>query len=308
MQDIVNAIMQQYYQTFPEKITALGGGFYGRVFRVDFAVAPFTAVIKIYLFPGLAQKEAQQLRILSTHARVKMPEVFFVHAQTLQAPKDALIMEYIEGVNAGHPDITLTDGNRALIAETIVDNLIAYHQTVNWDGFGEIGAKSFEPDWTAYYRPEAVHIFEKGKCMCDDGRIDWDTLSVMDCALERFDRIFSVPIREARLIHGDYNTWNVMLNPALTHVQAVIDPFHCRWADSEMDLYQLDNANGAYYGLMRRYEAKVKLSENFHVKNCFYELFTEIMHFYDANIDTKQSRLPQAALALKRRMNRYGIC
>lgn len=69
---------------------------------------------------------------------------------------------------------------------------------------------------------------------------------------------------------------------------AAIDPFGCCWADSEYDLYQLDNANGKGYGLLQRYAGKMPLSGNFEEKRCFYELYTEVSRYHDACVEVNQ--------------------
>ena len=100
-----------------------------------------------------------------------------------------------------------------------------------------------------------------------------------------------MPVESACLIHGDYTTWNIMLNEELTEATALIDPFGCMWADRELELYQLENVNGKDYRLLERYRAAVPLSPNFEVKNCFYRLFTEIMHYHDASVPVKESHI-----------------
>lgn len=82
MQQIAEMLIYEYYGTMPEKVTALGGGFYGRVFLAKHSKEFGRLVVKIYLFPNLAQKEANQLRILSSYSSVKMPKVYFVHTSS----------------------------------------------------------------------------------------------------------------------------------------------------------------------------------------------------------------------------------
>ena len=90
-------------------------------------------------------------------------------------------------------------------------------------------------------------------------------------------------------------------------MSGVIDPFNCCFADAEMDLYQLDNANGRDYGLLEQYSQRVRLSENFALKNCFYELFTELMHYHDAHVDPIVPRVAEETEALRIQLVRFGI-
>lgn len=301
MQQAIQKAVLQTYGEEPETIEPLGGGFYGRVFLISINKAPFPVVVKGYLFPGLAAKEAEQIKTLSAYSLLKMPEVYHVLEKDKTGfSNDLLFMEALRGINAGFLDVsTLPDGARKRICEQIVDNLIAFHSVVNPKGFGDLSADSFSQSWQDCYVKEAEIIVRKAKILFDKGQISETVLSVFEESIRKFNRIFDRPITKARLIHGDYNTWNIMLDPEKTCAVAVIDPFGCRWADSEFDLYQLDNANGKAYGLLKRYAEKVPLSENFEKKRRFYELYTEINHYYDANITVNAKAAETMAEKLK---------
>jgi fructosamine-3-kinase len=308
MRKIAEAIANKYFTTTPRKITSLGGGWFGRVYLAEMPSAPGFVVIKIHLLPMVAEREACQLKILSAHATVKMPEVFFVHTATPDIPYDALLMEYIPGVNAGNrPLIEIREKDRNAIAEQMTENLLSYHRIVNPAGFGELRATAFEPDWKTWYKPRTDAALLKGELLCTNGKISGDILSVMQKAYELFDRIFYLPITEARLIHGDYNTWNILLNEALTHVSGVIDPLNSCFADSEMDLYQLNHANGKSYKLLELYALKCPLSENYPLKASYYELFDHAANYYDANVEVDIPFLTVLAERLEREMRRFGL-
>lgn len=306
MEHIVKDIIRKYYCTETKNITSLGGGFYGRAFLAELDKSPYKIVIKVYLFNGLADKEKEQLEILSKYAIVKMPKVYFIYNQDMSIPNEVLAMEYLEGVNAGLQE-QVNEEYLDYIAEKIVDNLIAYHSVENPKGFGEIGAETFVKDWREYYRIKVDDIYKKVKKMSQNEKLNETIFEIVDKAYRGYDKIFYLPITRACLIHGDYNAWNVMLNKELTDVVAVIDPFNCSWADPEIDLYQLSNANGVYFSLIERYKKKRQLSENFDLKNSFYELFTEIMHYHDAGIDISKSNILRQAMNLKEQMLLYGI-
>lgn len=288
----IEKFLQKYYGEKPKQILPLGGEFYGRVFMAE--TKGQKIALKLYLYDSLAVREERQLKILSQSAVVPMPQVLFLHHKDMEIGHDILAMEYMEGVNAGLTN-DIDPQSLDKIAEKIIDNLVAYHKTVNIWGFGEIGATTFVHDWREFYKPKAAEICEKAKALNATGKIDGKILGIMQKAYENFDRIFYLPIETARLIHGDYNPWNILLNSEKTDVAAVIDPFNCCWGDSEFDLYQLDNANGKYYNLLNRYKERVNLSENFELKRSFYELFTEIMHFHDADADMTGSAVPVQA-------------
>lgn len=285
---------------FGGKVKALrpmGGGFYGRVFLAELEEPAFSVILKAYLFPDIAKQEAVQLKTLAAYATVKMPEVYWT--SDLPGHHEVLAMEYLQGINLGKLE-QIPSAAKQQLAEETVENLLAYHNAVNPKGFGALESKSFLPDWRDYYHPIAGAILEKAEKLCRAEKLAPAVTGIMEQAFAAFDDVFYLPITKAHLIHGDYNTWNVMVRGDLQHVSAVIDPFGCCWADSEFDLYQLDNANGKQLGLLETYRAKQSLSPNFQIKRAFYELFTELNHFYDANVPLVHSNIPEQAKILEK--------
>lgn len=76
---------------------------------------------------------------------------------------------------------------------------------------------------------------------------------------------------------------------------ASIAPCGCMWADSEYDLYQLNNANGKHIKLFEPYANKKPLSENCCQKMDFYELFTENEHYYNSGYPVIQKLIKKQA-------------
>ncbi len=304
MQITIIKAIELMYGIKPYGIESLGGGFYGRAFRVTLDREPFTMVAKVYLYEGIGKNEAEQLKLLGKHARLKMPKVYgcFEKAQSGLA-YDVLFMEYINGRNAAYVNVAgLLPRSRRNICENIVDNLIGYHSVISEDGFGQIGQGEKFATWQEYYYPIAVSIVKKAERLHEIGQLSDHILTVFKSSIEHFDDIFYLPVTEARLIHGDYNTWNIMLDSDTEKALAVIDPYNCCFADSEYDLYQLDNANGKEYGLLKKYSRKVKLSPNFAVKRCFYELYTEVCHYYDAHVVPNIPAVEELARRLEEEM------
>ena len=118
---------------------------------------------------------------------------------------------------------------------------------------------------------------------------------IIKCAADNFDKIFYLPITQSSLVHGDYNTWNILADKKSCSVTAIIDPCGCMWADREYDLYQLNNANGKHLKLLEVYANKIPLSENCYEKIAFYELFTEIEHYYKSGYPVVQRRVKKQA-------------
>ncbi len=300
------SLIARLYGYEPLAITPLGDGFYGRVFLVDLPMDPQRLVFKVYNKPGMAESEKQQLDMLREHTLIPMPLTYAALPADGIMPHDVLIMQYLEGVNAGI-QADVCEASRARIAKQVVDNLLAYHAVKHPLGFGELNATSFAHDFRLYYKPLAQSITKDADFLYHKQQLSHETLDTVLNAYRRFDDIFYLPIREASLIHGDYNMWNILLDGARQNAVAVIDPCGCGWFDSEYDLYQLDNANGKVFGLLDLYRQKVPLSENFDLKRCFYELFTEIQHFVRAGVDASDSALPTQAENLRRQMALHHI-
>jgi len=304
---IIQTASEKCLGAVPSCVTALGGGFYGRVFLVETDREPYKTVYKIYLYGGLAEREAAQLQALSLHALIKMPEVYFHHGADVDIPNDVLAMEYVEGNNIGNMELSLDGDTRQRLANIMIDNQLSYHAAVNAEGFGDIGAASYEPDWVTYYYPKAQSAYNKITELYKKGKITSTVNSAAGRAFDKFDRIFYLPVEKAGLIHGDYNTWNILFDDAITRATAVIDPFDCCWSDPELDLYQLTHANGNYFGLLDLYKVKSGVSENFMLKNSFYELFTEMTHHYNANQDVPPQKVNPYVEALNRQMDYFGL-
>lgn len=271
-------IISREMKILPHSIKRIGGGYYADVYKTDLTDGK-TVIIKAYKTSGVMEDEILQLDILSRYALYPMPSVLFSHKASEEYNKDFIVMSYLSGKNAGNI-FYLNPSKRKQLADQITDNLIAFHSTKSTDGFGETGSNIRYSTFNEYYKNRAQSILKMACTLKEKGDLDNSVYKTMLCAVNNFDKIFYLPIVEASLIHGDYNTWNILADKKDCKVTAVIDPCGCMWADKEYDLYQLNNANGRHLGLFENYASKVHLSENYKEKMAFYELFTEIEHYY----------------------------
>ena len=163
MQDTIREATLRQYGVPPQKIEPLGGGFYGRAFAVHLDREPYLVVLKLYLFPDLAEKEANQIKTLSQCAVLKMPRIYQVFKKEETGfSYDIVFMEYLKGVIAGNVDASsLPDESRTAICEDIVDNLIAIHRKINAQGFGPLSSGKYFSRWQEYYYPIAEDIAGK---------------------------------------------------------------------------------------------------------------------------------------------------
>ena len=292
-------VVQSKSKGMPVSMCRLGGGYYADVYLVTMeAAAPVVA--KVYKTQGLMQREAEQIAVLQAHALFPMPEILWTHNGNEQFASDILAMEYLPGKNGGGL-FYFSRKKRDQIGNQVIDNLLAWHNTENPAGFGEIGDNSrLYATWQAYYAPRAEQILKMAETLCAKKQLDKKVYSIMETALTRFDQIFCIAIPKSALIHGDYNMWNILADKKAARVTAVIDPCNCMWGDREMDLYQLENANGKHFQLLERYRERCPLSDNFCAKTAFYELFTEIEHYYCSGHTVVEKRITKQASALQK--------
>ena len=293
----VKSFVLEKIQADDADVRRIGGGFYADVYEFDFKNKE-ALIIKVYKSQGIMEKEVSQIQLLSRYALFPMPEAIWTHTANNSFSFDVLAMNFLEGENGGKV-IYDNPAKRAMLAEQVVDNLIAFHNVHNPDGFGQIDSDRYYNTFNEYYKEKATDIFEMAKKLNRDGQLSDHVLGIVSEAVCSFEKIFYLPITEASLIHGDYNMWNVMIDEKNSKVTAIIDPCGCMWADSEYDLYQLNNANGKHLKLFETYAKKKQLSENCHQKMAFYELFREIEHYYNSGYPVIQHLIEKQADNLK---------
>lgn len=293
----VKSFVLNKLQLSEANVSRIGGGFYADVYKFDFQNKE-TQIIKVYKSQGIMIKEVSQIQLLSRYALFPMPTAIWTHSANDSFAYDILAMDYLEGENGGKA-FYLNPTKKAKLAEQVVNNLIAFHNVHNPNGFGQIDSDRYYKTFNEYYKEKAVDILNMSKKLHNDGQLTDYVLNIVSKAVENFDKIFYLPITEASLIHGDYNMWNVLIDKKNCKVTAIIDPCGCMWADSEYDLYQLNNANGKHLKLFETYANKKTLSENCNQKMAFYELFTEIEHYHNSGYPVIQKLIKKQADNLK---------
>lgn len=295
--DILNNLIERYFHCRPVSQAKISEGFYGAVYAAVLPADPGRLAIKCFKHSARHRSEHRQLELLRPRALLKLPEVYFVHDHTPDLPCEALLMEYVDGINAsalptGHP-------HRERFAEALIDNLLHWHETTN-DFFG-FGADRF-PDWVSCLQSRLDNHY---RILRHDfsGRVAPSVLAAAEKSLENLRRIFAEPVVPS-LIHSDYNLWNLLVDPASAAITAVLDPSDAGWADREMDLFQLQNADGDRFSLLERYQNRTVLSELFPVRKIFYWFWDDIRHlenmgWYD------EERFTSSARRLLRLMNQY---
>jgi fructosamine-3-kinase len=157
----------------------------------------------------------------------------------------------------------------------MVGNLIHLHSITNEKGFG-MGNEMFS-DWKSCF---GCRINKMHQILHEDYKdsVSPYVMEVADKSIEAFDKIFAEPIEKSSLIHSDYNLWNILVDEKSAKITAIIDPIDAGWADKEIDLFHLENADGDRFELLKRYKRNSNISELFPVKNAFYWFWDDIKH------------------------------
>ena len=227
-------------------------GFYGYVYLIETADGK-KVIAKVYKRCGYIKNETEQLNMIRKYALVKVPEIYAVSYQKENGYFDVLFMEYIEGVNAAA--IKITDKKEKLaFSNQVVENLLAINEVTTSDGFGSYITKEYCKSWEEYYKSYITNL-----CHAVHSRkpllFSKSNVKLMDKLYESYDKVFSVPVAQSCLI-----------------------PFESIFADRELELYQLQNANGDEYGLLENYASHIVLSDNFEVKNPYYFFWNDMTH------------------------------
>lgn len=295
---IPEALIEKYQEKKHKSIRRIGGGYYADVYKVNYENGE-SIVLKVYKTKGVAEKEKSSLELLSQYSLASVPTVMWLHKADEDFDKDVLCMNFLEGTIGGAV-FYLSKEKRKKLADSVAENLIAFHNVKSPDGFGEIFSDTRYETFNEYYKVQAEKILEMAEALEKKGQLTPFVTDTLKKAYSQFDRIFYLPVTEAVLTHGDYNMWNILVDKKSCTVSAVIDPFGCLWADSEYDLYQLNNANGVKLGLFESYASKKKLSENCLQKMAFYELFNSVEHYYESGHPVRKRKMVKRTKQLKK--------
>lgn len=183
-------VVQSKSKGMPVSMCRLGGGYYADVYLVTMETAA-PVVAKVYKSQGLMQREAEQIAVLQAHALFQMPKILWTHTGNEQFASDILAMEYLPGKNGGGL-FYFSRKKRDQIGNQVIDNLLAWHNTENPAGFGEIGDNSrLYATWQAYYAPRAEQILKMAETLCAKKQLDKKVYSIMETALTRLTKSFA---------------------------------------------------------------------------------------------------------------------
>lgn len=130
-----------------EKIKFIGGGSFGRVYKVDLSNG-VTIAVKAYRIQGSQYEEANQLDILSKNTSVQMPKVIFTYEDENTA---ILAMTFVEGKNVLNPLFLFkSKKQKQLFANDVIDGMLQWH-SVTGEKFGSLSNPTYH-SWYEYYK------------------------------------------------------------------------------------------------------------------------------------------------------------
>ncbi len=239
-----------------ESFKFIGGGSYGRVYKTLLSDGEIIAV-KGYKLQEMQHEEAQQLKFLSEHTSVKMPEVIFTYEDDDTA---ILAMSFVEGQNVLNPLFLLkSKSQKQRFADEVISGMLEWHSVTN-DKFGSLSNPVYD-SWYEYYKTERQEPWLKAlKELSDNEKFSKKKMKLLFEATEIFNNLPQENTKPV-LIHADLNIMNIMADPKTLKLIAFIDPCGSIWADREYDLFQLRNMWGDAYGLYETYKRKCETSE-----------------------------------------------
>lgn len=256
--------------------TYLGGGTFGLAYKV-ICSDKFSYVLKFYAQDGMNTVQVDEMKLLKSVCRAKVPEVYFCHSKNEEIPLNAVGMELIDGVTC----VQLDPNNysveaRKRMAIEVVDALHDIHM-VEGEKFGLINGPKYD-NWMDYYKPIAqdIHDWTMENGHDPKHKIPKEMVELFKQSWELFDDIFDQPITRPTLIHNDFCVCNFMVDKDTLKLTAIIDPRETMYGDVDLELNQLSNITGNDFFLYETYKERYPVSKNCDVKTAFYAIYNEI--------------------------------
>lgn len=276
----VKLFVEQSLACKAETVQFISQGYYGFIYLIRLNRPPFFVIGKAYKIEGLLDQEECQLNFLRKYAMVAVPEVYGKGYYAYNSVCDILFMEYIQGVNAASYDFS-SSNKREKFCHDVVSNLLSLHAVINPLGFGGLHATCYESSWINYYKKQIEAVYSELRSNCIQ-ELSQEYRTIVDDVYAMFDQIFLEDLHEGVLIHGDYNLWNLMIDPRDEKLIGMIDPLDCCFADKELDLVQLLSVKKEGYNFLKIYTGYTKVSDKFEIKIMYYHFWDNLKHLVTA--------------------------
>lgn len=275
MEKIFQNVIKVLFDANITNIQEIGGGSYGKIFKLNIDTPPSVVCIKTYFYPNMAVRQAKDYTELQIKTTV--PTLKVLSDDNIHYGYNLLVTEYKEGSNCAFTDIPEQYLNN--LGKNIAQNLAKIHQADNI-GFGDLGNTIYQT-WSDCYKVKLEEMWNN----ISSKAFDRNSLKILKIAMDNID-LFPLQCDKPSLIHGDFNTSNILID-CNYEITAIIDPMNMFYGDREYDLFQLDIFNGTQLLLMENYSNIFPLSKDFGCKNALYKAFAEYNHYatIDANED-----------------------
>ena len=267
-------------RTAARKLHAYGPGDFTETFRLELNRAPWRVIAKLFKaedrLKGCSfELEAETLRYMRSLDAFPVPEVYYHHTGSARYPRDAILLEYVDG----HPvtevyDRTTSDGRRELV-ENVTQALVRLHGVTNAAGFGPLRGP-FRSSWAKVYLPRLDRAYRR----LDRSVEIPEMVEAADASYDLREEILTRPDARASLLHGDLFWTNILVDPGSRQVNGLIDPIidpmwpMPQWGDPEYEVATLlfmDMPIGV--DLVACHERHQPLDDGFGLRRRFYNLW-----------------------------------
>jgi len=252
-------------------------GAYSQVYRAHYKRNGTEVVVKVYYKKGFMGQEIRELDELRKHASIPVPQVYGCSFGDENSP-DMFFMELMPGIPVRYVKYK-NNAEKERIANAVTDAHIAIHNIINPNGFGDLDCETYSQSWETLFH-NRIDGYYRFLTELKESPVTPKARPLIDEAYYSFDKIFIQPVEEARLIHGDFKMKNILINPKTMKLTALLDPMGCSYGDRESDLFPyINHPEDIKFGLLENYKSKVRLSDNFPLKNMYYFLWNEVKLF-----------------------------
>lgn len=250
------------------------GGAYSHVYKSKDEATGTAIIVKIYLKNGFMQQEIRELEELRKYSGVAVPQVYGYHFGD-ENINDMFFMESMPGIPVRYISFD-NETEKKRIADAVVDAHIALHNVINPNGFGDLDCDVCSRSWETLFR-NRIDGYYRHLSEVKESPVSVKARELINEAYYSFDSVFTEPVREARLIHGDFKMKNVLIDPKTFKLTAMLDPMGCCYGDRESDLFPyINHPADVKFNLLENYASTVCLSDKFPLKNMYYFLWNEV--------------------------------
>jgi len=292
----------------------LGKGDFTEVVRLRLTRPPWDVAVKFFredwqLDRYALDLEVQTLRYLKDHGNIPVPEVYFYHLGNEAWPREAFVMEFVDGdaMHKAYRDLPADGQNR--LAENVAEALLALHSVRNDKGYGPLGGP-WKQRWLDTYLPKIQRAYEH----MDRSRELPEIVHVAETSYYCVEDILRSRTGDARLVHGDLFWPNIRIDPETLQVTGFIDPVYDpiwpapQWGDVEGDLSVLMFGNCRWgTDIVQCYARHSPLDEGFRLRRRFYDLWL-MLDIYRTVGFQNQEWDQRIAADLNKELQQNGLC